>query len=85
MTTEKHALDCRAAMLQLYDFLDGELSEERIKQIREHLAQCGPCYAHASFEKDLLAVIANGWKDIAASAPLRERIRAGLKQAGFRR
>ena len=85
MTTDPNALDCRAAMMQLYDFLDGELSEHRMQKIRDHLARCGPCYAHATFEKDLLAVLANGWQDVAASAPLRERIRAGLREAGYRR
>ncbi len=70
-------------MMQLYDFLDGELSAERMGLIREHIEQCRPCYAHAQFERDILDIIGGGWKDVAASANLRDRIRTGLREAGF--
>ena len=83
--TEPRPLDCRSAMMQLYDYLDGELSPERMALIRTHLDDCRPCYAHAQFERDVLAIIAGGWKDVAASKSLRERIQANLRNAGFTR
>ena len=85
MTPSTAGIDCRAAMQQLYDYLDGELSQEKMQLIRSHIEQCKPCYAHTAFERDLLAVIAEGWRDVAASADLRERIRRGLAEAGFTR
>ena len=72
-------------MMQLYDYLDAELSPERMALIRTHLEECRPCYAHAQFERDLLAIIAGGWKDVAASHALRQRIRDNLRDAGFGR
>ena len=83
--SELGPIDCRSAMMQLYDYLDGELSPERMALIRAHLDDCRPCYAHAQFERDLLAIISGGWKDVAASKSLRERIQANLRNAGFSR
>ena len=76
-------IDCKTAMRQLYDFLDGELSEPVAEQIREHLARCQPCFAHTSFERDLLAVIGKGWSNIGASAELRSRIMRELRNEGL--
>ena len=75
------SIDCREAMRQLYDYLDGELSEERMQLIRQHLHICAPCYAHAEFEQDLLAVLATGWQNVAASSQLRARIKESLALA----
>lgn len=83
MTSRSEAIDCREAMQQLYDFLDGELSEESIQRIRHHIEKCRPCYAHTEFERDLLAVVAEGWRDVSASEQLRARIRRSLTEVGF--
>jgi mycothiol system anti-sigma-R factor len=55
--------NCDEAVHQLYHFLDGELTEERRKQIAEHLAYCAPCGGAAEFEAELRQVIANHCKD----------------------
>jgi mycothiol system anti-sigma-R factor len=78
MRIETQSIDCREAMRQLYDYLDAELSERSMQLIREHLERCAPCYAHAAFERDLLAVLASGWSQVAASDQLRLRIRASI-------
>ena len=41
---------------QLYDYLDGELTEERRTEIAEHLDYCGPCAEAAGFEAELRQV-----------------------------
>ena len=79
------SIDCREAMRQLYDYLDGELSEERMQVIRQHLQSCAPCFAHATFEQDLLAVLASGWQSVAASSQLRARIKESLALASQER
>jgi len=56
-------VDCGDAIHQLYDYLDGELTEERRKQIADHLDLCSPCSQAAGFETELRQVIANGCKD----------------------
>ncbi len=82
MSLPPQELDCRTAMRQLYDFLDGELSEHVAAQIRDHLARCQPCFAHTSFERDLLTAIGKGWQNVSASADLRQRILRELRADG---
>ena len=83
MNVESHEIDCRTAMRQLYDFLDQELSEQAMQRVREHLEACRACFEHASFERDLLATLADGWKGVAATPELRLRIRQQLRAAGW--
>jgi mycothiol system anti-sigma-R factor len=56
-------VDCGSAIHQLYDYLDGELTDERRSQIAEHLDYCGPCADAAGFETELRKVIADHCKD----------------------
>ena len=50
-------------MHELYNFLDGELTEERRTEISVHLDWCGRCNGAADFEAELRKVIANRCKD----------------------
>jgi len=56
-------VDCGAAIHQLYDYLDGELTDERRGQIADHLDFCQPCAGAAGFETELRKVIADHCKD----------------------
>jgi mycothiol system anti-sigma-R factor len=56
-------VDCSSAIHQLYDYLDGELTEKRRTQIAEHLDYCAPCANAAGFESELRQVIADKCKD----------------------
>ena len=56
-------VDCEEAVHVLYQYLDGELTEERRTEIRVHLDWCGPCSGAAGFEAELRKVIANRCKD----------------------
>lgn len=51
-------LDCNAVMRQLWDFLDEELTPDRMDAIREHLALCRPCQSHMDFERAFLDALA---------------------------
>jgi len=76
-------LDCQAAMRQLWDYLDGELSEERMEAMRGHLALCARCYPHYDFERAFLEAVAATRREHAAPGALRERVMAALREAGF--
>lgn len=56
-------MDCDEAVHQLYHYLDGELTEERRREITVHLDRCGFCADAAGFEAELRAVIANRCRD----------------------
>jgi mycothiol system anti-sigma-R factor len=56
-------VDCGSAIHQLYDYLDGELTEQRRTEIAKHLDYCAPCASAAGFEFELRLVIADKCKD----------------------
>jgi mycothiol system anti-sigma-R factor len=56
-------VDCNEAVRQLYDYLDGELTEDRRHEIAEHLDYCSPCSGAAEFEAELRHVIADRCRD----------------------
>jgi mycothiol system anti-sigma-R factor len=66
-------LDCSETVRRLYTFLDGELTEERRREIRHHLDRCSPCEEVFEFEAELRRVIADRCKDRVPDQ-LRERI-----------
>lgn len=77
------AIDCRDAVHQLYDFLDGELTDQRRAQIALHLDRCGPCAKAAEFEGELRAVIASRCRDRVPDS-LIERVARALDQERLR-
>lgn len=56
-------VDCNEAVHELYHYLDGELTDERRRQIAAHLDLCGSCGDAAEFESELRQVIANRCRD----------------------
>jgi mycothiol system anti-sigma-R factor len=54
---------CEEALGTLYWYLDGELTEDRRRQIQIHLEECAPCLGAFGFEKELKAVVARRCRD----------------------
>jgi mycothiol system anti-sigma-R factor len=69
--------ECQEALQQLERFLDGELPEERVHEVKEHLTACYPCTDRATFEEQLRAIVR---RECVEHAPpqLMESIRARL-------
>ncbi len=72
--------DCEDALERLEAFLDGELPQDDLGDIEQHLADCYPCTDRASFEEQLRAIVRRGCTDQAPPALL-ERIRTHLGDA----
>lgn len=49
--------ECEESLHELYNFLDGELTEERRAAIQRHLDGCQPCAEPYDFEAELRQVI----------------------------
>jgi anti-sigma factor (TIGR02949 family) len=79
----KPMLDCDAVMRQLWDYLDGELTPERMEAIREHLAMCGRCQPHAQFERTFLSALARTRREHSNPAEIATRVRAALVARGY--
>lgn len=50
-------VDCRSAMQQLWDFVDGEMTPERLAAVERHLTNCSHCHPHAEFAERFLAAV----------------------------
>lgn len=50
-------VDCRSAMQQLWDFVDGELTPDRLAAVERHLTACSHCHPHAEFAERFLQAI----------------------------
>ncbi len=72
-------VDCDETIERLYSYLDGELTEERRVEIRQHLDLCGPCVGAYGFEAELRKVIANRCKDHVPDS-LMQRVADALRE-----
>lgn len=83
MSSMKPMLDCDAVMRQLWDYLDGELTEDRMAALREHLALCGRCYPQLEFEQTFLETLARARREHTDPGRVRDRVMAALRAEGF--
>lgn len=71
---------CEEALDTLYGYLDGELTEDKRRQIRIHLDECSPCLGAFDFEAELKAVVARRCRD-QVPEHLRLKVAAVLAEA----
>ncbi|MBX6333458.1 MAG: mycothiol system anti-sigma-R factor [Gemmatimonadaceae bacterium] len=76
-------MDCLDVVRQLWDYLDGELTDDRMEAIRAHLAACRNCYPHYDFERAFLDAVAATRREQPAPNMVRRKVMAKLRQAGF--
>jgi len=79
MTPDEHdAFDCSRALLQAYDYLDGEMGAEDCAKVRAHLDQCGPCLKEYDIDLMLKTVVHRSCGGEAAPTELRMEIMARI-------
>ena len=76
-------IDCQAVMRQLWDYLDGELTPDRVTAIQQHLEMCARCSPQFEFERSFLDQLALLRRDHADPARLRTRLVEALRVHGF--
>ena len=84
MPDETRAIDCRTAVQQLWDFLDEELTAERMRAVHQHLQQCAHCLPHAQFAERFLAALQATRDDRPCPSVVRRRVMDALATAGLR-
>ncbi len=77
-------LDCASAMARLWDYLDGELTPEKVAAVREHLAECADCLPHARFAERFLGELGR-CKECQPPMPgtLRDKVMSTLRSEGL--
>jgi anti-sigma factor (TIGR02949 family) len=73
---------CSDAVSSLYLFLDGELDEVRMTEIRAHLEACSPCFEAFDFEAELRIVIAARVREQSVPEDFRQRLLTMLESFG---
>jgi len=76
-------LDCRSAMQQLWDYVDGELTAERMKAVERHLDECADCHPHADFAERFLAALHRTRDERSCPQDVRAKVMARLRDAGM--
>ena len=73
--------ECNETLRELYQFLDGEITDEDRTHIQQHLDDCSPCLAAFDFEAELRQVVRNRCVDTVPES-LRARIAQAIADAG---
>jgi anti-sigma factor (TIGR02949 family) len=76
-------LGCDTVMRQLWDFLDGELSEERMAAIRAHVDMCKRCYPQFDFERRFLDKLHSARREHGHVEELRQQVMKALESDGY--
>jgi len=76
-------LDCRSAMQQLWDYVDGELTDDRLAAVQRHLDACSHCHPHVEFAKRFLAALHSTREDRPCPQAVRSRVMQSLTDAGL--
>ncbi len=76
-------LDCEAVMRQLWDYLDGELTDERMEAIRKHVATCARCCPQHDFERAFLTTLTRLRREHSDPEGLRNQVMDALRLRGF--
>ncbi|GAB6901507.1 mycothiol system anti-sigma-R factor [Kineosporia succinea] len=72
--------DCSKVLDQVYEYLDGEMGEAEIAQIRVHLEECSPCLQQYDLDVALKALVRRCCQET-APADLRDRIMIKITEA----
>ena|SRR5579871_2267134 len=79
----KGGIDCRTALEQLWEYLDGELGPDRMEAVRTHVALCAKCYPQYDFEKAFLDAVRNCRQSQCISHKMRGKLMDALGKLGF--
>ena len=83
MADEIRAIDCRTAVRQLWDYLDGELDDQRMVEVRQHLLTCRECLPHAEFGRRFIQALSRARERHVMPPAVRSQVLAALTEAGF--
>jgi mycothiol system anti-sigma-R factor len=75
-----HDTDCREVLDKVYAYLDGELTEVDVVEIRVHLDDCSPCLKEYDLDKAIKALVAKHCGCDPIPADLRSKVLARIAQ-----
>jgi mycothiol system anti-sigma-R factor len=78
-------ITCKDCIQALHPYVDRELSEDDIVQVRQHLDECPGCLHLYRFEESLRRLVRVRCREQQAPDALRERVLARLAEERLRR
>ena len=71
-------------MAQLWDYVDQELTPDRMQQVHQHLTQCAHCLPHAQFAERFLSAL-HATREETGGCPqaVRAQVMLKLREAGL--
>lgn len=79
---KRHGRDCEETFRRLDDYVDRELTPEEAREVLGHLERCACCADEFEVEQELLDMLKEKLRRIAAPPGLLERIVARLDDEG---
>ncbi len=76
-------LDCESVMRELWDYLDAELTPDRMVAIRAHVEMCTRCYPQYEFERSFLDAVVRSAREHPALDSLRAKVGEALVARGL--
>ncbi len=73
-------MNCREALENLYDYLDGQLDETSAKKIKDHLEICDHCFDTYEFEKLLQNFVVDKGQLSVRTEPLKTKVMEKIKE-----
>ena len=80
---QPHAVDCRTILAHVYEFLDGEVTEEERILIVQHLDECAPCLRQYGMEQAVRALVQRSCGCDHAPETLRVQIVTRIRQVSI--
>jgi anti-sigma factor (TIGR02949 family) len=83
MPDNVRAIDCQTAVRQLWDYLDAELDDQRMTEVKQHLDTCRHCLEHAEFDHSVIQTLRRFRDRHPVPSAVRSQVMAVLSAAGF--
>jgi mycothiol system anti-sigma-R factor len=73
-----HDTDCREVLDKVYAYIDGELTDHDVVEIRVHLDECSPCLKEYDLDKVVKQLVAKHCGSDPVPADLRSKVLARI-------
>jgi anti-sigma factor (TIGR02949 family) len=83
MPDEIRSIDCDMAIQKLWDYLDEELDDTRMAEVRRHLEECSYCLPHAEFSEKFLDALNKVRERHLMPSEAKAQVMAALAGAGY--
>ena len=76
-------LNCTRAMQQLWDFLDRELTDKQMAEVRRHLDTCSDCFSHGAWGERFLEALHSVRDERLMPPEVKAKVIEKLRKAGY--